>query len=90
MNWGGLDCLTACSPSSACCAAQDGFPKGLKPVSSLQLEIQKHPFFESLSWTDLLQKKIPPPFNPNVVGAWCSVSPYLPDSAFEGILKCPV
>lgn len=37
--------------------------------SLLQLEIQKHPFFESLSWTDLLQKKIPPPFNPNVVGA---------------------
>ncbi|NXC61096.1 SGK3 kinase, partial [Aleadryas rufinucha] len=32
------------------------------------LEIQKHPFFESLSWSDLLQKKIPPPFNPNVVG----------------------
>ncbi|NXU51050.1 SGK3 kinase, partial [Turnix velox] len=32
------------------------------------LEIQKHPFFESLSWTDLIQKKIPPPFNPNVVG----------------------
>ncbi|XP_019354200.1 serine/threonine-protein kinase Sgk3 isoform X2 [Alligator mississippiensis] len=32
------------------------------------LEIQRHPFFESLSWTDLLQKKIPPPFNPNVVG----------------------
>ncbi|XP_010846765.1 PREDICTED: serine/threonine-protein kinase Sgk3 isoform X2 [Bison bison bison] len=32
------------------------------------LEIQNHPFFESLSWTDLVQKKIPPPFNPNVVG----------------------
>ncbi|XP_061456474.1 serine/threonine-protein kinase Sgk3 isoform X2 [Rhineura floridana] len=32
------------------------------------LEIQRHPFFESLSWTDLLQKKIPPPFNPNVSG----------------------
>ncbi|XP_024062815.1 serine/threonine-protein kinase Sgk3 isoform X3 [Terrapene carolina triunguis] len=32
------------------------------------LEIQRHPFFESLSWADLLQKKIPPPFNPNVVG----------------------
>ncbi|KAK1332063.1 hypothetical protein QTO34_007748 [Cnephaeus nilssonii] len=30
------------------------------------LEIQNHPFFESLSWTDLVQKKIPPPFNPNV------------------------
>ncbi|XP_042318295.1 serine/threonine-protein kinase Sgk3 isoform X3 [Sceloporus undulatus] len=33
-----------------------------------ELEIQRHPFFESLSWTDLLQKKIPPPFNPNVSG----------------------
>uniref|UniRef100_A0A671F233 Serum/glucocorticoid regulated kinase family member 3 n=1 Tax=Rhinolophus ferrumequinum TaxID=59479 RepID=A0A671F233_RHIFE len=33
-----------------------------------ELEIQNHPFFESLSWTDLVQKKIPPPFNPNVTG----------------------
>lgn len=33
-----------------------------------QLEIERHPFFESLNWTDLVQKKIPPPFNPNVVG----------------------
>ncbi|XP_060056658.1 serine/threonine-protein kinase Sgk3 isoform X3 [Erinaceus europaeus] len=32
------------------------------------LEIQNHPFFESLSWSDLVQKKIPPPFNPNVAG----------------------
>uniref|UniRef100_A0ACB8FE14 Serine/threonine-protein kinase Sgk3 n=1 Tax=Sphaerodactylus townsendi TaxID=933632 RepID=A0ACB8FE14_9SAUR len=32
------------------------------------LEIQRHPFFESLGWTDLLQKKISPPFNPNVAG----------------------
>ncbi|XP_054841436.1 serine/threonine-protein kinase Sgk3 isoform X2 [Eublepharis macularius] len=32
------------------------------------LEIQRHPFFESLSWSDLLQKKISPPFNPNVAG----------------------
>uniref|UniRef100_A0A4X2M0F9 Serum/glucocorticoid regulated kinase family member 3 n=1 Tax=Vombatus ursinus TaxID=29139 RepID=A0A4X2M0F9_VOMUR len=32
------------------------------------LEIQNHPFFESLNWNDLVQKKIPPPFNPNVVG----------------------
>ncbi|KAL8182057.1 UNVERIFIED_CONTAM: Serine/threonine-protein kinase Sgk3 [Gekko kuhli] len=31
-------------------------------------EIQRHPFFESLNWTDLLQKKISPPFNPNVAG----------------------
>nr|XP_035958301.1 serine/threonine-protein kinase Sgk3-like isoform X3 [Halichoerus grypus] len=32
------------------------------------LEIQNHPFFESLSWTDLVQKRISPPFNPNVAG----------------------
>uniref|UniRef100_A0A6J0VB33 Serine/threonine-protein kinase Sgk3 isoform X3 n=1 Tax=Pogona vitticeps TaxID=103695 RepID=A0A6J0VB33_9SAUR len=32
------------------------------------LEIQRHPFFESVNWTDLVQKKIPPPFNPNVSG----------------------
>ncbi|KAG8513878.1 Serine/threonine-protein kinase Sgk3 [Galemys pyrenaicus] len=32
------------------------------------LEIQNHPFFESLNWTDLVQKKIPPPYNPNVAG----------------------
>ncbi|XP_015679896.1 serine/threonine-protein kinase Sgk3 isoform X1 [Protobothrops mucrosquamatus] len=32
------------------------------------LEIQRHPFFESVNWNDLLQKKIPPPFNPNVFG----------------------
>ncbi|XP_030071056.1 serine/threonine-protein kinase Sgk3 [Microcaecilia unicolor] len=31
-------------------------------------EIQSHPFFSSINWTDLIQKKIPPPFNPNVVG----------------------
>nr|KAF6405652.1 serum/glucocorticoid regulated kinase family member 3 [Rousettus aegyptiacus] len=37
-------------------------------VMSAQVEIQNHPFFESLSWTDLVQKKIPPPFNPNVAG----------------------
>ncbi|XP_029447275.1 serine/threonine-protein kinase Sgk3 isoform X3 [Rhinatrema bivittatum] len=31
-------------------------------------EIQNHPFFASINWTDLIQKKIHPPFNPNVVG----------------------
>lgn len=25
-------------------------------------------FLKSLSWTDLVQKKIPPPFHPNVAG----------------------
>ncbi|XP_064409779.1 serine/threonine-protein kinase Sgk3 isoform X1 [Latimeria chalumnae] len=32
------------------------------------LEIQVHPFFDSLNWDDLVQKKIPPSFNPNVAG----------------------
>uniref|UniRef100_A0A4X2LCF3 Serum/glucocorticoid regulated kinase family member 3 n=1 Tax=Vombatus ursinus TaxID=29139 RepID=A0A4X2LCF3_VOMUR len=48
--------------------------RDLKPENILldsivsMLEIQNHPFFESLNWNDLVQKKIPPPFNPNVVG----------------------
>ncbi|XP_036194327.1 serine/threonine-protein kinase Sgk3 isoform X10 [Myotis myotis] len=42
--------------------------KRIKCAMCTQLEIQNHPFFESLSWTDLVQKKIPPPFNPNVAG----------------------
>ncbi|EDW97362.2 RAC serine/threonine-protein kinase [Drosophila yakuba] len=29
-------------------------------------EIQAHPFFASINWTDLLLKKIPPPFKPQV------------------------
>ncbi|XP_068156686.1 RAC serine/threonine-protein kinase-like [Drosophila tropicalis] len=29
-------------------------------------EIQAHPFFASINWTDLVQKKIPPPFKPQV------------------------
>ncbi|GAB0095615.1 Non-specific serine/threonine protein kinase [Sergentomyia squamirostris] len=29
-------------------------------------EIQSHPFFASINWTDLEQKKIPPPFKPQV------------------------
>uniref|UniRef100_A0A1L8DLW5 non-specific serine/threonine protein kinase n=1 Tax=Nyssomyia neivai TaxID=330878 RepID=A0A1L8DLW5_9DIPT len=29
-------------------------------------EIQAHPFFASINWTDLEQKKIPPPFKPQV------------------------
>ncbi|XP_069477236.1 serine/threonine-protein kinase Sgk3 [Ambystoma mexicanum] len=31
-------------------------------------DIQSHPFFATINWSDLEQKKIPPPFNPNVVG----------------------
>lgn len=29
-------------------------------------EIQQHPFFSSINWNDLLQKKITPPFKPQV------------------------
>lgn len=29
-------------------------------------EIQQHPFFSSINWTDLVQKKIKPPFRPQV------------------------
>merc|ERR1712088_131407 len=29
-------------------------------------EIKDHPFFNSINWDDLLEKKITPPFNPNV------------------------
>lgn len=29
-------------------------------------EILYHPFFESINWPDLLEKKIQPPFNPGV------------------------
>ncbi|XP_072317016.1 serine/threonine-protein kinase Sgk2b [Eucyclogobius newberryi] len=31
-------------------------------------ELQKHPFFASIDWDDLLAKKIKPPFIPNVCG----------------------
>lgn len=30
------------------------------------LEIQQHPFFASINWTDLVHKKIQPPFKPQV------------------------
>ncbi|CAB3365966.1 Hypothetical predicted protein [Cloeon dipterum] len=33
------------------------------------LDIQKHPFYKNINWDDLINKKIPPPFNPNVNGS---------------------
>lgn len=30
------------------------------------MQIMKHPFFSCINWTDLVQKKIPPPFKPQV------------------------
>lgn len=37
------------------------------PVSSGQMEIKNHVFFSLINWDDLINKKITPPFNPNVV-----------------------
>lgn len=34
---------------------------------NFQNEIKAHTFFASINWDDLEQKKIPPPFTPNVV-----------------------
>lgn len=36
-------------------------------VSFQQLEIKNHIFFSLINWDDLINKKITPPFNPNVV-----------------------
>lgn len=32
-----------------------------------QVELQEHAFFESINWTDLLARKVSPPFTPKVV-----------------------
>lgn len=32
-----------------------------------QMEIKNHIFFSLINWDDLINKKITPPFNPNVV-----------------------
>lgn len=29
-------------------------------------EIKQHPFFASINWDDLLNKRIPPPFKPKI------------------------
>lgn len=36
-------------------------------ILHFQNEIKAHSFFSSINWDDLEQKKIPPPFTPNVV-----------------------
>lgn len=36
-------------------------------VSVQQMEIKNHIFFSLINWDDLINKKITPPFNPNVV-----------------------
>lgn len=36
---------------------------------SQQMEIKNHVFFSLINWEDLINKKITPPFNPNVVSS---------------------
>lgn len=40
------------------------------------MEIKSHIFFSLINWDDLINKKITPPFNPNVVSIclWCKNS----------------
>lgn len=38
-------------------------------ISSQQMEIKSHVFFSLINWDDLINKKITPPFNPNVVSS---------------------
>lgn len=36
------------------------------------MEIKNHVFFSVINWDDLINKKITPPFNPNVVSIFLS------------------
>lgn len=51
-----------------------------------QVELQEHSFFESINWTDLLAKKVCPPFIPNVV----SVIQKREDNTFFFQYQCTV
>uniref|UniRef100_G3NEW2 Serine/threonine-protein kinase Sgk1 n=1 Tax=Gasterosteus aculeatus aculeatus TaxID=481459 RepID=G3NEW2_GASAC len=45
-------------------------------------EIKAHSFFFSINWDDLEQKKIPPPFTPNV-SSYCDISNFDPEFTEE-------
>ncbi|TNN88909.1 Serine/threonine-protein kinase Sgk3 [Liparis tanakae] len=45
-------------------------------------EIKAHSFFSSINWDDLEQKKIPPPFTPNV-SSYCDISNFDPEFTDE-------
>ncbi|XP_044031561.1 serine/threonine-protein kinase Sgk3 isoform X4 [Siniperca chuatsi] len=45
-------------------------------------EIKEHSFFSSINWDDLEQKKIPPPFTPNV-SSYCDISNFDPEFTDE-------
>lgn len=38
-----------------------------------QNEVKSHVFFASINWDDLVQKRIPPPFNPSVVNVFMHI-----------------
>jgi hypothetical protein len=40
-------------------------------------EVKRHDFFKLIVWEDLLAKRIPPPFNPNVVSVFTILCHYL-------------
>uniref|UniRef100_A0A3P9JGG1 Serum/glucocorticoid regulated kinase family member 3 n=1 Tax=Oryzias latipes TaxID=8090 RepID=A0A3P9JGG1_ORYLA len=47
-------------------------------------EIKVHNFFSSINWDDLVQKKIPPPFIPNVTSC-CDISNFDPEFTEENV-----
>uniref|UniRef100_A0A3B3BPF2 Serum/glucocorticoid regulated kinase family member 3 n=1 Tax=Oryzias melastigma TaxID=30732 RepID=A0A3B3BPF2_ORYME len=47
-------------------------------------EIKEHNFFSSINWDDLVQKKIPPPFIPNV-SSCCDISNFDPEFTEENV-----
>uniref|UniRef100_A0A8C5GQT7 Serum/glucocorticoid regulated kinase family member 3 n=1 Tax=Gouania willdenowi TaxID=441366 RepID=A0A8C5GQT7_GOUWI len=47
-------------------------------------EISAHSFFSSINWNDLEQKKIPPPFTPNV-SSLCDISNFDPEFTEEDV-----
>ncbi|XP_034092153.1 serine/threonine-protein kinase Sgk3-like, partial [Gymnodraco acuticeps] len=49
-----------------------------------QNEIKAHDFFSSINWDDLEQKKIPPPFTPNVSSCY-DISNFDPEFTDESV-----
>lgn len=39
----------------------------------LQNEVKSHVFFASINWDELVEKRIPPPFNPSVVNVFFNI-----------------
>ncbi|XP_051921793.1 serine/threonine-protein kinase Sgk2b [Hippocampus zosterae] len=48
------------------------------------VELQEHPFFTSINWDDLLAKKVPPPFTPNVRSP-CDISYIDPEFTLQPV-----